>query len=122
MDQQHLARLALLTSVISITPDAIISVDDEHRITLFNEGAEQAFGYRRDEVLGQPLGMLLPERFRAVHTEHIRAFGASREAARVMGERQEIFALHKDGHEFPADAAICKLDMKHHRILHCPAA
>jgi len=116
MEREDLAKLAVLASVVSIAPDAIISVDDEHRIVLFNEGAEQTFGYRRDEVLGQPLSILLPERFRAPHTEHIRTFGTSREAARLMGERQEVFALHKDGHEFPADAAICKLDMDHKRV------
>jgi len=114
MDKQDLARLAL--SVISIAPEAIISVDEEQRIIFFNEGAEQTFGYRRDEVLGHPLSMLLPERYRAAHDEHIRKFGTSREAARLMGNRQEIFALHKDGHEFPAEAAICKVESNHDRV------
>ena len=113
---KKILRVALLSSVISIAPDAIISVDNEQRIILFNEGAEQTFGYRRDEVLGHPLGILLPERYRAAHAEHIRKFGTSREAARLMGERQEIFALHKDGREFPAEAAICKLELDHHRV------
>jgi PAS domain S-box-containing protein len=108
---EDLPRLALLASVISVTTDAIISIDCEQRIILFNEGAEQTFGYRRDEVLGRPIGLLLPERFRDAHGEHIRKFAASREAARRMSERQEVFALHKDGHEFPAEAAISQLKM-----------
>jgi PAS domain S-box-containing protein len=108
---EDLSRLALLASVISITTDAIISIDSEQRIILFNEGAEQIFGYRRDEIVGRPLGLLLPERFRDAHGEHIRKFAASREAARRMSERQEVYALHKDGHEFPAEAAISQLEM-----------
>jgi two-component system, chemotaxis family, CheB/CheR fusion protein len=111
-----LSKLALLAGVISIAPDAIISVDYKQRINLFNEGAEQTFGYRRDEVLGHPLALLLPERFRDDHVEHIRKFTTSRETGRLMGERQEIFALHKDGHEFPAEAAISKLEMDEQQI------
>ena len=116
MEKDDLARLALFASVMSITPDGIISVDEEQLIIFFNEGAEQIFGYRREEIVGRPLGLLLPERLRATHAEHIRNFALSGVAARVMGERQEIFGLHKDGHEFPAEAAICQLAMGQHRV------
>lgn len=101
---------------MSITPDGIISVDEEQLIIFFNEGAEQIFGYRREEIVGRPLGLLLPERLRVTHAEHMRNFALSGVAARVMGERQEIFGLHKDGHEFVAEAAICQLAMGHHRV------
>ena len=116
MDKDDLARLALFASVMSIAPDGIISVDEEQLIIFFNEGAEKIFGYRREEVVGRPLGLLLPERFRAAHAEHIRKFAISRVAARLMGERQEISGLHKDGHEFPAEAAICQLAIGQHRV------
>jgi PAS domain S-box-containing protein len=101
----------LLTSLFSIAPDAIIAVDRDQRITHFNDAAENIFGYRRDEVLGQPLNLLLPGRFRALHTREFNKFGAAPEAARVMSERGGIFGLHKDGHEFPAEASICKLTL-----------
>jgi PAS domain S-box-containing protein len=116
MEKDDLARLALLASVMSIAPDGIITVDEEQLIMSFNDGAERIFGYRREEVVGRPLGLLLPERFRAAHAEHIRNFAVSRVAARLMGERQEICGLHKDGHEFPAEAAICQLAIGQHRI------
>jgi PAS domain S-box-containing protein len=116
MDKDDLARLALLASVMSIAPDGIISVDEEHLIIFFNEGAEQIFGYHRDEVVGRPLDLLLPERFRATHSDHIRIFATSRAAARLMGERQVIFGLHKDGHEFPAEAGICQLEIGEQRV------
>jgi PAS domain S-box-containing protein len=116
MDKDDLARLALFASVMSIAPDGIISVDEEQLIISFNEGAQKTFGYRRDEIMGRPLGLLLPERFRAAHAGHIRKFATSRTAARLMGERQEVVGLHKDGHEFPAEAAICQLELGQQRV------
>ena len=56
MDKDDLARLALFASVMSIAPDGIISVDEEQLIISFNEGAQKTFGYRRDEIMGRPLG------------------------------------------------------------------
>ena len=116
VDNDDLAKLALLASVMSIAPDGIISVDEEQLIIFFNEGAERTFGYRREEIVGRPLGLLVPERFRATHAEHIRNFSKSRDAARRMGERQDVFGLHKDGHEFPAEAAICQLALGQQRV------
>ena len=103
--------LERLSGILSIAADAIISVDDTFRIVFFNQGAEATFGYRAPEVLGRPLDILLPERFRTAHQAHITAFGRSASPARLMGERQTILALHKDGREFPAEASISKLDV-----------
>ncbi|HEX2721855.1 MAG TPA: ATP-binding protein, partial [Gemmatimonadaceae bacterium] len=71
-----------------------------------NEGAASIFGYTSDEVLGRPLETLIPERFRATHAEHVKAFGRSDVVARRMGERGRISGLRKNGEEFPAEAAI----------------
>jgi PAS domain S-box-containing protein len=103
------ASEAKFEGIVAIAAEAIISVDERQRITLFNEGAEQIFGYTRDEVLGRPLELLLPERFRTVHVRHIRDFARSPAAARRMGERREIAGQRKDGTEFPAEASISKL-------------
>lgn len=102
--------------IVSIASDAIISVDEDQRIVLFNQGAEEIFGWSAEEVLGKPLEVLLPERFRAVHREHIRRFAASHVPARRMGERQEISGLRRSGQEFPAEASISKLDVDGARI------
>ena len=115
MATEDISRL-FLASLLSIAPEAIIAVDDEQRITTFNEGAEKTFGWRRDEVLGQHLNVLLPERFRASHIDRIRHFGTAPDTARLMGQRTRIFGLHKDGNEFPAEAAICKIIIGEQRI------
>lgn len=99
-----------LASIISIAADAIISVDEAQRIVMFNEGAEKIFGWSRDEVLGKPLDLLIPERFRLIHQQHVRNFGAERATARKMGQNHSaILGLRKNGEEFPADAAISKV-------------
>lgn len=100
-----------LAGIIDIVGEAIISVDDGQQIVLFNHTAETIFGWSAAEVIGQPLGMLLPERVRAIHGEHIRRFGASAVVARPMGEhRPEILGLRKNGEEFPAQAGISRLE------------
>ena len=102
---------AKLAGVVSGAADAIISVDEHQRIVMYNEAAERVFGWLRDEVLGKPLDVLLPERFGEHHRRHFQGFAAGSETARKMGTRAtEIFALRKSGEEFPADATISKLD------------
>jgi PAS domain S-box-containing protein len=96
--------------VVEISADAIVSVDERQRIILFNAGAETIFGYGRDEVRGQPLELLIPERFRSHHGSHMKAFSGSGEAARRMGERREIAGRRKSGEEFPAEASISRID------------
>jgi PAS domain S-box-containing protein len=97
-----------MSTILAIAADAIISLNEHMRIVVFNEGASAIFGYAKDEIIGQPLDVLIPERFRATHHGHVAGFAESHVAARRMGERQEIFARRKDGSEFPAEASIAK--------------
>jgi PAS domain S-box-containing protein len=109
---------ARFSGIISISADAIISIDEHQRITLFNAGAERIFGYSKAEVIGTPLDLLLPERLRALHREHVEGFAAGPEAARQMAERVEIIVgRRKNGEEFPAEAAISKLQLAGRTIL-----
>ncbi|HVL75455.1 MAG TPA: response regulator, partial [Noviherbaspirillum sp.] len=98
-----------LNGILSIADDAIICTDGAQRIILFNQGAERVFGWSAEEIIGKELTELLPERYRASHGAHIERFDKSGEAARKMAERRAIFARHRDGHDFPAEASISRL-------------
>ena len=100
---------SLLAEIIGISSDAIICVGSDQRVTFFNEGAVRIFGYSAEEVLGQPLEMLLPAKAKSMHRHHVERFTNSAVTARRMGERQEIAGRRKNGEEFPAEAAIAKL-------------
>jgi PAS domain S-box-containing protein len=97
---------ALLVSLLDISTDAIIMIDDRQCIRVFNSGAEAIFGYVTDEVLGQPVEMLLPERLRGAHKTHIEEFAIGLETSRRMDLRRELVGRRKDGSEFPAEASI----------------
>lgn len=98
-----------------ISADAIICINESQRITWFNEGAERIFGYRADEIIGQPIEVLIPSRFRGSHAGHVGSFGKSPVKARRMGERREISGVRRNGQEFPAEAAISHLGTSGHQ-------
>lgn len=98
-----------LAEILDVAEDGIVTVDAAHRIVLFNRGAARIFGYDPAEVLGQPLDVLLPERFRPDHARQVDTFATGPVSSRPMGERRTIFGRRKDGTEFPVEATISKL-------------
>jgi PAS domain S-box-containing protein len=100
---------AKFSGIVSIAADAIISVDTNQRILVFNEGAEQIFGYSKQEMLGASLDRLLPERYRTKHSASFAVFAAGDAIARTMAGRMEVYGLRKSGEEFPAEASISKV-------------
>jgi two-component system cell cycle sensor histidine kinase/response regulator CckA len=112
--RQSEARLA---GILNIADDAVISVDESQHITLFSDGAKRIFGYSRHEVLGRPVHMLLPERFRESHHTQVQGFVKSGDVARRMADRREILGRRKDGTEFHAEASISKLEMEGEKVL-----
>lgn len=96
-------------TILDVTPEAVIAVDESQRMVLFNKGAEEIFGWRAEQAIGRPIDLLLPPRLAEAHREHVGSFGTSPERARRMGERREVSGRRKDGTEFPAEASISKL-------------
>ncbi|HEX7942113.1 MAG TPA: PAS domain S-box protein, partial [Gemmatimonadaceae bacterium] len=107
---------AKFAGIVSIAADAIVTIDEESSIVHFNEGAEQIFGWRAAEAIGQPLDILLPAGLGALHRRHVRAFGAGPVVARRMGMRDEIVGRRKSGEMFPAEASISKIDIDGRRL------
>jgi PAS domain S-box-containing protein len=86
--------------------EGIISIDAEQRIALFNSAAERIFGYSAAEMIGQPLNVLLPERFRPQHGEQIRNFDSAGQTIRRMGTYGLVYGLRRNSEEFPLEAAV----------------
>ncbi|NIL92910.1 MAG: PAS domain S-box protein [Woeseiaceae bacterium] len=91
--------------LIESAPDAMIIVDDGGEIVIVNGQAERMFGYDRDEMLGNTIEMLLPERIRATHVGHRRKFTDQPEL-RPMGIGMELVGQRKDGSEFPVEISL----------------
>jgi len=109
---------AMFSGIVSISADAIVSIDEEQRITIFNDGAERIFGYSKAEAIGSPLDTLIPERFRETHRRQVERFASGAVTARRVGDRlTPIVGLRKNGEEFPAEAAISKLEVGGKTIL-----
>lgn len=84
-------------------------INPQGKITLVNKQVEQMFGYTREEMLGQPVEILIPERFRAAHPT-LRSVYFAAPTSRVMGAGRELFGLHKNGHEFPVEFGLNPID------------
>lgn len=100
-----------LAGILDIAEDAIIVTEHDHSMTLFNQGAVKLFGYDPGEVLGKPIDLLLPTRFRIDHINHINMFAQVLDSAPHMAQRREVFGMKKDGSEFPAEASISRLSV-----------
>lgn len=100
-----------LSAIIASAMDAIITVDSSQRITIFNAAAEKMFDYPATAALGQQLDRFLPERFRAVHQQHIEGFGATSVTRRSMRALGEVFGLRSNGEEFPVEASISQIQI-----------
>ncbi|HEU4906768.1 MAG TPA: ATP-binding protein [Solirubrobacterales bacterium] len=95
---------------LEFVPDAIVGVDRSGRIVLVNRQAESLFDYPREQLVGQPLEMLVPDRFREVHTIH-RSSYFDEPRRRAMGAGVELFAVRSDGEEFPVEVSLSHLEL-----------
>jgi PAS domain S-box-containing protein len=106
-----------LEGIVSLSDDAIITVDEAQRITLFNPAAERTFGYSQREVLGQSIELLIPQRLHRAHRQHVAGFVASGDESRQMSLTGPITARRKNGEEFPAESAVARFALKGEQVL-----
>lgn len=111
------ANASRYRALVDLAYDAIVAMDSRHNITLFNRAAENLFGYSSDEVLGRPIMILLPEKFRADHPQKVQQFADSYQptqrhaTAPSMDESNSVYGQHRDGSIIPVEVAVSKIDL-----------
>jgi PAS domain S-box-containing protein len=105
-EAQYLISKLRLEGIIDSAMDAIISVDHEQKVVVFNDAAERMFQCSSQDAIGQPLDKFIPARFREAHRHHLKGFGQSGVTSRRMGQLGTVMGLRADGEEFPIEAAI----------------
>lgn len=108
---------ARLTGIIDSAMDAILSVNKDQKIVLFNTAAELMFGYTSAEVLGRPLEILLPEKYRVIHHQHVQQFSEAGVTNRTMGNLGKLYGLRANGEVFPLEASISQINTENGKIL-----
>jgi PAS domain S-box-containing protein len=107
---------ARLTGLLDSAMDAIITVDSEQNVILYNKAAEKIFGWPTREMLGQPLTRLIPQRHRGAHGDQVRRFGQTGTTSRRMGDGTVLYGQRASGEEFPLEASISHLDTAHGKL------
>ena len=98
-----------LAGVIQSAMDAILTVDEQQNIALFNGAAEKMFRCTAAEALNEPITRFIPQRFHGAHSEHIRRFGDTGVTNRAMGPKNVLWAQRADGQEFQIEASISQV-------------
>ncbi|MET0341319.1 MAG: PAS domain S-box protein [Polyangiales bacterium] len=98
-------RSERFAQLLDMAPDATVIVGQDGKIQLVNLQTERLFGYPRAELVGQPLDILIPERFRATHLGHMQRFFAN-PGARPMGSGLELYGRRRDGSELPIEVSL----------------
>lgn len=97
--------------IIDTAMNAIVTIDADLNIILFNPAAEQAFGYSAEQVLGQPVNLLVPDALRAGHAQLIQGFGNSGQVSRSLAPAGGVRGRRADGSEFSAEASVSQLEV-----------
>ena len=115
--EQMRERERRLDAIVQSAMDAIITVDADQRIVVFNASAEKMFGLRASQAAGRQLEQLIPQRFRASHHIYMERFARTGETSRRMGMQTALQALRADGTEFPIEASISQATVGGQKLL-----
>jgi PAS domain S-box-containing protein len=105
-----------LEAIVSSAMDAIIAIDENHNVILFNPSAEIMFGLTSEQALGQSISNFIPPKFRAGHDEHIQRFGSTGVTGRRMGALGAISGIRSNGEEFRVEASISQANVDGERV------
>jgi len=105
-----------LSGIIASAMDAIITIDENEIITVFNAAAENMFLYEAKNIIGKKINLLIPARFHHSHSEHIRAFEQTHVTRRTMGALGAISGLRSNGEEFPIEASISQIEVSGRKL------
>lgn len=95
--------------LLDAAPDAMVFINSESIIVMVNAQFEKMFGYNNEEIIGKSIDILIPERYREMHSEYVSGY-FKEPHARPMGTDVEIYALNKEGEEFPVDISLSPLN------------
>jgi diguanylate cyclase (GGDEF)-like protein/PAS domain S-box-containing protein len=109
LEKQLNLSMKRFKAVVNNAYDGIITIDKQHNIKLLNDAAQAMFGYSKEEMIGQALTVLLPEKYRDKHHEYIEGFKKSEVDSKPMQTRAPVQGLRKDGSEFAIEVTISKI-------------
>ena len=104
-----------LDSILDTASDAVVSIDSEGKVMLWNKAATDMFGYTEREMMGEPLDAIIPEQFQSGHAEGLERVGAGGEH-HVIGKTAELAALDRDGREFPIELSLATWEVEGERF------
>ncbi|HLY33725.1 MAG TPA: PAS domain S-box protein, partial [Jatrophihabitantaceae bacterium] len=110
-----LGRDEVASGLLEAAPDAIVGVGADGVILLVNAQTERLFGYPREELLGRPLELLVPEAARGIHPSHRESY-VEEPSPRPMGAGMELAGRRRDGSEFPAEISLSTIEIDDRRI------
>jgi PAS domain S-box-containing protein len=99
-----------LSGIVASAMDAIIAINEEQRVVLFNDAAARMFDCSVEDAFGSHINRFVPERFRSNHEKHIRRFSSSGITSRAMGDLGALWGLRSNGEEFPIEASISRIE------------
>jgi len=116
MEAEIKASKDRMNAIVESAMDAIISIDNNHQVILFNKAAEMMFGLNSVDIIGKDISMLLPQKYHDAHNTHIRKFGEANETIRRMGHMNPVEGVRANGEVFNTEATISSVEVHGQKV------